>query len=685
MTCSALARRAPLFVLAALLTSLAAPARAYVHQRIPTGRTCAQCRAAEFCRGDICLSEASHWEPSNASTGVSWMLQPSGSNLADATVTALATEAFDRWDAETVSCSTLRFTKVAWQGTAEVNGELLNKVFWVSGSSWTYGDTVLGVTITKTAQGDSVIRDADVAFNAGRSWRTGVCNQSRTDGYCTDSDERIDFLSVAVHEFGHFTGLGHSEELTAMMFAAYDGPRQHLTEDDRLGLCHSYPARGGAAAPQGTSCVDDTDCAAGLRCLVRSGSVTSVCTTACEGVVGCRSGFLCAAVEGGEAPVATSTATASSTDASTETATDASTGTEVDTSSATGDGVDPLPATACFPPPTGTLRAAGLPCTRSSQCADSAGVDDHACVSFNEGSYCLRKCTSNSDCASGTTCSNNWCRFVVDEGSACLRNLNLCASGLVCLESNPDLGPQCFRKCDPASKEPVCGAGRMCAEAADGSGACVPAANPGEACHSLPCVTGATCVGEEQGQPPVCRSFCTAQAQCPSGQICRPLSSGQSVCTTTGYGAQVMPECAACNDAARCQPGLTCVGSGDTATCRRACEDASACGGESCVGEDGAAYCRCGDDPAVGECREDADCPAGEGCVLDADAIGSCVADTPDDGGAATDTTDDGSVDTSTDGGGGDVAPRGCGCTTGGPEWLAGAALLLGLRRRRTR
>ena len=59
--------------------------------------------------------------------------------------------------------------------------------------------------------------EGDTIFNTAIDW----------DSYRGPIDfGALDLRRVAIHEFGHFTGLGHSEQFDAIMYAAYDAPRR---------------------------------------------------------------------------------------------------------------------------------------------------------------------------------------------------------------------------------------------------------------------------------------------------------------------------------------------------------------------------------------------------------------------------------------------------------------------------
>ncbi|MDW7740653.1 MAG: matrixin family metalloprotease, partial [Bacillota bacterium] len=74
------------------------------------------------------------------------------------------------------------------------------------------------------------IIEADIVFNSSRSWSTAVPTPS---GY-------IDLETVALHEFGHWLNLGHSDNQAAVMYYMYQGIRRSLHTDDIAGVLYIY-------------------------------------------------------------------------------------------------------------------------------------------------------------------------------------------------------------------------------------------------------------------------------------------------------------------------------------------------------------------------------------------------------------------------------------------------------------
>jgi hypothetical protein len=64
---------------------------------------------------------------------------------------------------------------------------------------------------------------------------------------------KFDFASIVTHEAGHFLGLAHSSETSAIMFAHYKpGGAVEPTSDDVAGICETYAPNGERKATSGT-------------------------------------------------------------------------------------------------------------------------------------------------------------------------------------------------------------------------------------------------------------------------------------------------------------------------------------------------------------------------------------------------------------------------------------------------
>ena len=95
-----------------------------------------------------------------------------------------------------------------------------NDVGWA-----TLQNGTLGVTWSTSGRDE-----ADMAINTRYRWNTG----------CTAVSGSFDLQSVYLHENGHVAGLGHSTDVSAVMYPSYQTARCALAQDDKNGIAALY-------------------------------------------------------------------------------------------------------------------------------------------------------------------------------------------------------------------------------------------------------------------------------------------------------------------------------------------------------------------------------------------------------------------------------------------------------------
>ncbi|MEE2828896.1 MAG: matrixin family metalloprotease, partial [Myxococcota bacterium] len=115
-------------------------------------------------------------------------------------------------------------------GGATPDYDFQSALFFIQ-TVWPFGEEVIALTTLSWQEGGTLV-DADISFNAiDYDWTV-------------DSDEVVvDYRSIALHEVGHFVGLAHSNDPTAVMWIDYDEGDlgRELAPDDRAGIAESYP------------------------------------------------------------------------------------------------------------------------------------------------------------------------------------------------------------------------------------------------------------------------------------------------------------------------------------------------------------------------------------------------------------------------------------------------------------
>jgi Matrixin len=191
-------------------------------------------------------------------------------------------DGFGKW--QTATCAdgnrtSLTFTvgEDVWVKKTEYNesGKNVNVVFFRD-DDWPYKgiDGTLATTSVSFDKKTGEIWDADIAINSANNTFT-----------IEDKKVEFDLRSVVLHEAGHFIGIAHSNDGTAVMAPTYNPGTVHrdLEKDDVDALCDIYPPdrkaacndepRGGFGDP------DDPNVPAGCCATAASGTRTTRLTS----------------------------------------------------------------------------------------------------------------------------------------------------------------------------------------------------------------------------------------------------------------------------------------------------------------------------------------------------------------------------------------------------------------------
>jgi hypothetical protein len=151
------------------------------------------------------------------------------SALSDDQEQELVRAAFDLWAAQTP----LTFTEVDDRDEADI------EIGWATGD---HGDG-------DPFDGPGRIL-AHATFPNPYSDRRVILHFDDDERWVNSDQQNVDLLTVAAHEIGHVLGLDHSSDPNALMFAAYQGPRRFLGDDDIAGAQALYGIGSGQPDPQ---------------------------------------------------------------------------------------------------------------------------------------------------------------------------------------------------------------------------------------------------------------------------------------------------------------------------------------------------------------------------------------------------------------------------------------------------
>jgi hypothetical protein len=240
--------RISLFVLALAGATLGHVSLAHGFCRTMTGREANDPAGTNRCAGwnereeQACCpyGKPLYWK--NACVGYSLQKDASRQvSLADAE--RIFSRAFAAWTGTT--CSADAASRVSIQasylgpvecGTVGYNSDGPNQnVIVFRDTAWDHMDATntLGLTTVRYDPDTGEIYDADMEINAYQSRPLSIADAAPIGA--------VDLLSIATHEAGHVLGFAHSAEMSATMFASYQGvTMRDLSSDDTSGICGVY-------------------------------------------------------------------------------------------------------------------------------------------------------------------------------------------------------------------------------------------------------------------------------------------------------------------------------------------------------------------------------------------------------------------------------------------------------------
>jgi len=185
---------------------------------------------------------------------------------------AVLEASFAVWEGKTECLPAARTTDIAFQGAAQhsasraVGYDFLDEgnnenllLFYDSG--WPHpaqDNLVIALTTTTYVALTGTILDADIEFNSEQI-DFAICGSVTDPCDGTGTDTQHDLMNTAVHEIGHYLGLGHTTAADTTMYGAADPMETHKRDlhcDDLNAVVFKYPSgeASGVCNPPVASC-----------------------------------------------------------------------------------------------------------------------------------------------------------------------------------------------------------------------------------------------------------------------------------------------------------------------------------------------------------------------------------------------------------------------------------------------
>ncbi|MED5465628.1 MAG: matrixin family metalloprotease [Myxococcota bacterium] len=410
-----------------------------------------------------------------------------------------------------------------------------NVVFWDGeGTNPLLGAGTIAYTNVMFLEANGHAVDGDMMFNdVDFKWRVSAGGQAK--GCSSGTANCFDVQTVALHEAGHFVGLGHVDCGGAVMYPEGSGAASHhiLTSHEGIGVCALYPPRSGTGERMtGEFCESPVQCPENNTCLVSAIGATPYgsCVKLCAGDQECDEGFFCE-----EVPLVDSGVLKFCKPGLEGVGTGTGTGTETGTGTGSESG--------------------GELCTR---CSSGSHCRSGLCMMDEESSFCSQSCSVANQCPEHFSC------IASPSGASYCWPDDPTACGI---DTRASLNDVCYQE----------GAGEQ-----------------GEDYHN-PCGPGLKCMGFRprcEGVTGACVLYCDIGTPCADNLTCcygidaNGHCMGPTAETTSGGCFDLRVEGEACVTAEQsvCAKGFECVtvGSPTQAKCYETCDGGSCVGDERC-------------------------------------------------------------------------------------------------------